>query len=278
MIHGFFIAFISIVFIGADLDAIQSYRSFLEKIDLSHWKITLPVDSNNDGRPDSYGPDELKKLKDTDKLKPYFYEDEKGALHFYCETADNNATTPNSKYPRSELREQLTPYNNDVNWTMTQGGRMKGKLQVSKVSDGHKLMVMQIHGKLTKAQRQQLATDDSDAPPLLKINFVQGQIMVAYKVLANKNTEGLELLRKKAWTDAEHYYFTEEVGNDPFELEIVASTGKLEVILNGESKVFTDADLSVWPFENYFKAGNYLTTTEKNAYAEVIYYNLKVEH
>ena len=58
----------------------------------------------------------------------------------------------------------------------------------------------------------------------------------------------------------------------------MARTGELEVILNGKRKIFTDADLSVWPFENYFKAGNYLTTTDKNAYAEVIYYELQVKH
>lgn len=199
-------------------------------------------------------------------------------MHFYCEASDENATTPNSKYPRTELREQLTPYNNDVNWRMDLGGRMKGRLQVSKITDGHRLMVMQIHGKLSMDQRKQLATDDSDAPPLLKINYVEGQIMVAYKVLVNKKVSGLDILQKKSWTDAEHFYFPEKVGNDPFDLEIVARTGELEVILNGESKVFSDADLSSWPFENYFKAGNYLTTTDKNASAEVIYYQLQVVH
>ena len=278
MINNLFIAFFSLIYIGEIVSESQLRSSFSEGIDLTHWKITLPIDNNSDGRPDEYGPDELIKFKNTDKFKPYFYENIEGALIFYCETSEQNATTPNSKYPRTELREQLEPYNNDVNWTMEKGGRMIGKLQVTKASEGHSLMVMQIHGKLTKAQRKELSTNDSDAPPLLKIHFNNGRIRVAYKVLADKNTEGLEILRKSSWTDAKHFYFKERVGNDPFELEIAGSTGKLQVILNGERKVFMDPDLSVWPFENYFKAGNYLTTTDKNAYAEVKYFNLEVKH
>ena len=83
---------------------------------------------------------------------------------------------------------------------------------------------------------------------------------------------------KSNWTDAKHYYFSTSVGNQPFDLEIAANSGKLEVILNGTQKEFADPELNVWPFENYFKAGNYLTTRNQSAYSEVKFFHLITEH
>ena len=65
---------------------------------------------------------------------------------------------------------------------------------------------------------------------------------------------------------------------NPFDLEIIASKGKLEVKLNGKSKIFEDKSLQKWNFENYFKAGNYLQTRDPNGFAEVKYYSLSVQH
>ncbi len=43
-----------------------------------------------------------------------------GALVFYA--FPSNATTANTKYTRSELREQMVPGDNNTNWTFAQGG------------------------------------------------------------------------------------------------------------------------------------------------------------
>ena len=37
-----------------------------------------------------------------------------------------------------------------------------------------------------------------------------------------------------------------------------------------------DVSLDKWPFENYFKAGNYLETTNTDAYSYIKHYNLTV--
>lgn len=247
-------------------------------IDLNNWRITLPVDVNNDGKADSYGPDEMYDALATGSLKPYFYKADDGALVFFCEVNSDIATTPNSSYPRSELREHMIPNDYDTNWNLDKGGKLKGKLQVSRVSEGARLMVMQIHGRLTDEQRDIINKDDNDAPPLLKIYYNAGQIEVAYKVLTDESLTGDDLLIKSNWTDADHYFFPEEIGNEVFELEISALNETLTVKLNGNEAKFVNSDLAVYHFDNYFKAGNYLNSKVDKAFSEVKYYQLEIEH
>ena len=247
-------------------------------IALEQWRITLPVDKDLDGKPDNYGPDEMHQALTDGSLKPYFYLADDGALVFYCERNKDLATTPNSKYPRSELREHMIPGDYHTNWSMDQGGVLSGKLQVTKSTTNDCFMVMQIHGRLTRDQRQLIGKKDYDAPPLLKIYYNNGQIEVAYKVLKDKNYTGVQLLQKSNWTDAEHYFFKNSVNHQPFKLSISANRNGFIVTLNGEVKEFLSEDLEKWPFMNYFKAGNYLTSSRKSAISEVKFYQLEIKH
>jgi len=65
-----------------------------------------------------------------------------------------------------------------------------------------------------------------------------------------------------------------------FTVEVIASEGRLEVILNeNESFVYEDIHMERWGiFENYFKAGNYLVTTDDGSFSRVKYYDLEVWH
>ena len=56
----------------------------------------------------------------------------KGAIVFHA--MPTSSTTRNTKYSRSELREQMIPGDNNTNWTFKQGGTMKGKLAIDKVT------------------------------------------------------------------------------------------------------------------------------------------------
>ncbi len=48
---------------------------------------------------------------------------------------------------------------------------------------------------------------------------------------------------------------------------------------NNEFQVYDGYDIQKWGiFENYFKAGNYLGTRDKDAFATVKYYELEVSH
>ena len=250
----------------------------LPNIDLSHWKVTLPV-----GKPTEVYPPEILSYATNETLKPFFYNDSiNGALVLY---AYPNSSTANSSYSRCELRELMDPPNNDKNWTFAQGGRMKGTLSmgaISKDAEGnyHRTIIMQIHGRLTDAQRNLIGAKDNNAPPMLKIYWYNGRVHIKTKVLKNLNATETEMLHEEAWDDDEGYTIPIDVGFEKFTLEVIVSEGKMEVILNDTFSVMYDSiHIKKWGiFENYFKAGNYLTTLDKDAFANVKYYELEVSH
>ena len=258
-------------------------KAKLPKIDLSHWKVTLPV-LNEKGKPHEIEPPEILEFGSNEVAKPYMYIDSiKGAIVFHA--MPTSATTTNTKYSRSELREQMEPGSNSVNWTFAEGGTMKGKLAIEDISRDkngkfHKVIIMQIHGRLTNEQRDLLGKKDNDAPPILKIYWEKGKIRVKTKVLKNLGTSEKGILYKEAWGDDKGHTFEQEVGFRKFTLEVKASDGKLVVALNNnEFKTYKNIHMKKWGvFENYFKAGNYFQTRDKGAYAKVKFYELSVSH
>lgn len=250
----------------------------LPEIDLSHWKVTIPV-----GKPTEVEPPEILDYANNETLKNYMYNDSvRGALVFY---ALPNATTANTKYSRSELREQMVPGENNVNWTFAQGGIMKGRLAVDEVSrdqDGkyHKVIIMQIHGRLTNDQRDLIGQKDNNAPPVLKIYWQNGKVRVKTKVLKDPNVSEIDVLKEESWTDDKGRTFEQEVGFKPFNLEVKVSDGKMTVSLNkSEFAVYEGTSMKRWGvFENYFKAGNYFQSKDKDSYAVVKYFDLEVTH
>ncbi|AJR04350.1 polysaccharide lyase family 7 protein [Siansivirga zeaxanthinifaciens] len=255
----------------------------LPDIDLSHWSVTTP-ELNEKGSAMSIEPPEILNYAKDKRLIPYMYNDSiDGSLVFY--SFPSEATTANTKYTRSELREQMVPGDNNTNWTFAQGGYMKGELameSVTKDADGnyHKVIIMQIHGRLTNEQRDLIGQKDNNAPPILKIYWENGKVRVKTKVLKNPNATGEELLHEDAWDDDKGYNFPTEVGFRKFTLEVKVSDGKLVVILNGyEYKVYEDINIRKWGvFENYFKAGNYFQSRDEGASAKVKYFELEVKH
>ncbi len=72
-----------------------------KKFDLSHWKITLPQDSDNNGKVDEVNTKDLQDYQHPD----FFYTDKQGNLVF---TAPNKAiTSKTSSNTRSELRQMI---------------------------------------------------------------------------------------------------------------------------------------------------------------------------
>jgi len=250
----------------------------LPNIDLSHWKVTLPV-----GKPTEVYPPEILSYATNETLKPFFYNDSiNGALVLY---AYPNSSTANSSYSRCELRELMNPPSNDKNWTFAQGGRMKGTLSMGSISKDaagkyHKTIIMQIHGRLTNAQRDLIGAKDNNAPPMLKIYWENGRVRIKTKVLKNLSATETEMLHEEAWVDDAGFTIPIDVGFEKFTLEVIVSDGKMEVILNDTFSVMYDSiHIKKWGiFENYFKAGNYLTTLDKDAFANIKYYELEVSH
>ncbi len=246
-------------------------------IDLSNWKVTLPI-----GRPTEVEPPEILTYQSNAVIQPYMYDDvEERAVVFYTKPG---STTQNSSYSRTELREQMVPGSNNTNWTFEQGGRMRGTLRLDEISekpngDFDRIIVMQIHGRLTNAQRDEIGEDDNNAPPVLKIYWNNGRIRVERKVLKDLNVAYPDILKKGAWTD-ESIWFSERVDKEKFTIEIIVKGTRMQVIMNDtEELVFDDIHTEKWNiFENYFKAGNYLISTDPSSFASVKYYDLEVSH
>lgn len=259
-------------------DPVEGVDYFLPKINLNNWKVTLPI-----GAPTEVAPPEILNYATNTTLKPFMYNDSTdGSIVFYTYPA---SSTANSSYSRTELREQMVPGSNNVNWTFSRGGRMKGTLSVPEISkdaggNPHRTIIMQIHGRLTDAQKNLIGQGDNNAPPVLKIYWVNGYVLVKTKKLKDINDTYEELLHTDAWTDDAGRTFTRKVGTEKFTLEVIASNGRLEVKLDDtETFVYNDIHMQKWGvFENYFKAGNYLVTTQSGASARVKYYKLELSH
>ena len=256
---------------------------FLPDIDLSNWKVTLPISRESDNRPLEVKPPQILDYAKNEQVIPFMYNDSTdGSLVFFTYP---DASTANSKYSRTELREQMEPGNNSVNWTLPQGGHMRGKLSVPEISKDengnfHRTAVMQIHGILTDTQRDLIGQKDNNAPPILLIFWTDGKIRVKSKTLKNIEATGKDLLYTDAWESDKGKTFSQEVGHSSFILDIKASQGLLKVSLNDEETfIYEGVHMDKWGvFENYFKAGNYLLTKDKEAFAKVKYYELKVDH
>ena len=148
-----------------------------DKFDLSHWKMNVPVDLDNNKKIDEISVKEMQSYSHPD----FFYIDENGGMVF---TAPNKAiTTANSSNTRSELRQMLRgsntkiqthdPKNNFVVSAHPQsedfgaiGGKMEATLKVDHVAlragnpetpAAFSVVVGQIHGaKDKKAVAQNL--------------------------------------------------------------------------------------------------------------------------
>lgn len=258
-------------------------RFKLPDIDLSHWSVTTP-ETNSKGGALSIQPPEILNYAKDKRLLPYMYNDSiTGSLVFY--SFPSASKTANTKYTRCELREQLVPGNNKVNWTFAQGAKIKGKLamgEVSKDSDGkyHRVIIMQIHGILTDKQRDLLGQKDNNAPPILKIYWQNGKIRIKSKILKDLNATGNDLLHEDMWDDDDGFNFEQEVGFEKFTLEVLISEGRMTIVLNDtEFKIYDSIHIKKWGvFENYFKAGNYFQSRDEGSFAKVKYYELEVSH
>ena len=255
----------------------------LPKIDLSHWKVTLPI-TNEKGKPYEIEPPEILNYHENEIAKPYMYlDDRKGAIVFHA--MPTNSTTANTKFSRSELREQMVPGDNNVNWKFEDGAYMKGRIAMeasSKDDNGkyHRTIIMQIHGRLTNAQRDLIGQKDNNAPPILKIYWDNGKIRIKTKLLKNLKATDEEILHEDAWANDEGYNFEQRVDFNAFTLEVKIKKGKMTIILNGtDYKVYEGIHMEKWGiFENYFKAGNYFQSRDEGSFSKVRFYALEVKH
>src|SRR5277367_1496316 len=109
--------------------------------DLSHWKLTLPDASVSEIQ--------AAQLVAGYTNASFFYTGSDGAMVFWCPVT--GGTTSESSYPRSELREELNPPNDDVNWTGYGSNILSAQCKVLQVPSTGKVIIGQIHSVTGKA-------------------------------------------------------------------------------------------------------------------------------
>ncbi len=222
--------------------------------DLSHWKLALPVDSN--GKTKGRAMEVLvADLNSGYSHDPYYYRGTEGQLIFWSPVT--GATTQNTKYPRSELRELIEPGDDNVCWRGPGTHTLRARCRVLEVPSSEKVIVGQIH------------SHSGQARPLIKLLFSKGRIEAFVK---EKASEGKDLKLIFA-----------EIGLDKdLDYEIKLHDGMLSVTVNGETQAvdvfMNDRNWAKQTF--YFKVGAYTQDNEGPACegARVSFSSFKVNH
>lgn len=223
-------------------------------IDLSHWKLTLPVraSENEGGNPLEIVPS---KLIAGYTHADYFRFDPDGTMVFWCPVS--GATTENTDYARTELREMLDPADDNVCWPAPGTHVLNARCRVSEVPSSQKVIIGQIHGYSGKAN------------PLIKLQFFKGRIEALVKEKARKGKD-LKLTFNDVGLDKE------------FDYEIRLQDGLLRVSVNGASQMVNVFEKDPeWASQSlYFKAGAYVQDNEGRASegARVSFSKLTVSH
>ena len=208
-------------------------------LDLTNWKINLPIgDAKQIKQPEL----------DTFEHVEYFHtvQDDYGngvLFKAHC----GGGTTPNTKYPRSELREMTNNGVDRASWSTTSGTHtmyIEQKITHTPVAKPH-IIAGQIHDGddviVIRLEGEKLFIDmGGDDGPVLEPNYVLGTV---------------------------------------FNVEFVASGGSIKIFYNGVEKHDYVIDTSGC----YFKAGAYTQSNtskgdEPDAYGEVVIYDLQVTH
>ena len=236
--------------------------------DLTHWYLTLPSADIVDPTTLSNGY-MLGKVFYTDLLS--------GGMVFRCPNIAG--TTTNTHYSRTELREVLDPtdssYTDDANnWTTADGGRLKARLKVNRVSttgDSYKVgrvIIGQIHGPDTEPVRLYFDKKPGEAKGRLYIGSetVAGDNAFSSDIVSNKNGDGIAL--------GELFTYVITLKGTRLEVDIVRDKGTL---VNTYIKYIDPAYKGL---NLYFKAGlyNQNNTGTTSDYAQVTFYSLTHTH
>ena len=217
-------------------------------LDLTNWKLTLPVNTEHAGNPDEIKQPELNTYSNSD----YFHTNKAGnAVIFRAQTG--GATTSGSNFPRSELREMINDGKNPAAWSSSEGT--------------HTLFIDQ---RVTHL-------------PDVRKHIVFGQIHDADKYVIFFRLENRRLLVSVNGGDRVTLDDNYVLGTR-FSVEFVVTNDQTRCYYNDELKYtfnghFTDA---------YFKAGAYVQSSCKGAkkvegescfaYGEVEIFNVWTKH
>lgn len=228
-----------------------------QSFDLSHWKLTLPVDAAGGvtGEPQEIPPEAL----GAGYSSTWFHVGDDGDLVFWAPVS--GATTENSSYPRSELRELVDPNDDNVNWDLRGNAVLDATCAVTKVPTATgKVVIGQIHA--------------FQAEPLVKLRY--------YYQSETRSGRLDALVRLQPDSDAITSYplLSGLALGAVFDYRISVADGVLRVAAGGKAPADIVLD-PAWSAERfYFKAGSYAQANGSSTTdgGEVRFHRLSVEH
>ena len=222
----------------------------------SYGKLTLPTDADGNG-----SADEITAAALAAGYASEYFRVQDGAAVFTA-PVNGGGRTPNAKYVRSELREQMVLGSDRDNWPLDSGLHVqRGRVRVDELPTPIgpavvKTVVAQIHGV--------------DAAPPIKLQVARNSAgRVTLYGIYNRTPAG----------DNVSGTAVEISVGEAFDYEIRVAAGVLTLTVNGS--LLDTVSLSAWAgLRAYFKAGNYVQNTPDNATgrAVVTHLALSAEH
>jgi hypothetical protein len=236
--------------------------------DLTHWKLTLPDASE-------VMPWTL--AAGYTKANVFYTNPLNGGMTFRCPNIASS--TANSNYSRTELREMLDPLNssakdNSNNWTPEQGGKLKARLKVDRVSTTGesgkvgRVIIGQIHGPDTEPVRIYFHKKPGEAKGRIYLGMetYSGSNTFSTDIVKNTNGDGIAL--------GELFTYVISLQGTYMKIDIIRNSG---AVTNSYIKYIDSAYLGK---NMYFKAGvyNQNNTGTTSDYAQATFYSLTHTH
>jgi len=228
---------------------------------LSHWELTLPVDSSGgtNGSPLVISATQLVAGYTN---AAFFYTDTDGAMVFDCPAL--GATTSGSSNPRTELREMLNTNDNSVDWTANGVSVLTGQCKVNAIAIGGAVAIGQAHGYNVNI-------------PLVILRYDNTKNLGTIDASVKYNTTNAPVNG-----DTDKTLTFSNVGlNNLINYQIMLSNGVVFITINGSTQsqniYATDTN---WAGVNfYFKAGDYYFNNGGTGNASsVSFYALTASH
>jgi hypothetical protein len=214
-------------------------------LNLTNWKLTVPVNTSHAGNPDEYEQPELATYSNT----TYFHVNSTNNGVVFNANA-GGATTSGSGYPRSELREMKNNGADEASWSSSSGTH-----------------TMEIDEAITHL-------------PVVKPHIVVGQIHDADDDVIVFRLEGTKLFMDHNGDDGTVLTNSYVLGTR-FTVKFVVSGNQVKSYYNGVLKETYNKTFS----GAYFKAGAYVQSSctsvageSCSAYGEVVIYGVTVTH
>jgi len=287
----------------SDLENVVAYGNLdpnavpSDNFDLSTWKLKIPSDDDENGKPDSVSEDVLSMGYQN---KEYFYTGPDGGLVFKCPVA-GAANSKSSKYARAELREMLrggdtgirTQGVNKNNWVLSSAPRKD--IKTAGGVDGELTVTLAINHVTTTGSRKHIGRvvigqihANSDEPVRIYYRKLKhnelGSIYFAHEI--NHGDDGYyEMIGRRADTGSN------PIGgialNEKFTFKIKVKGNKMwvTIIREGKEDLVQFVDMRKSGYDEggqflYFKTGLYNANNSGDAddYVQATFYKIEKTH